>query len=92
MKTIKVKCPKCKSENISKNGVTLKKQQRYICNNKDCNKKSFRLEYEQNGSKHGINETIISMSINGSGIRDISRVLKVSLQKVVTTLKKQKNG
>jgi len=30
------------------------------------------------------------MSINGSGIRDISRVLKASLQKVVTTLKKQK--
>ena len=49
-----------------------------------------REEYTQNGSKPGIDEQIIEMTANASGIRDIARVLKVSKQKVQDTLKKQK--
>jgi transposase-like protein len=47
-------------------------------------------EYTQNGSKPGIDERIIEMTANASGIRDIARVLKISKQKVQNTLKKQK--
>lgn len=91
MTTTAIKCPVCGSINISKNGKSVKGLQRYICNNKDCIGKSFMLEYTYNGWKPGINEQIINMAANASGIRDTSRVLKISKQKVQDTLKKQKN-
>jgi len=88
MQMAKVKCPKCKDTKISKNG-TEKGKQRYICNNKNCSKKSFMLEYEYTGCEHGIDEKIISMTANASGISDISRVLEISESKILRVLKKQ---
>ena len=85
-----IKCPICGGTKISKNGKDLTGKQRYICNNKECSGKSFILEYTYNGWKPGINEQIIDMAANASGIRDTSRVLKVSKQKVQDTLKKHR--
>ena len=82
------KCPNCKETKVSKNG-TENGVQRYLCNNQDCSMKSFMLEYIYNGCKPGIDETIIDMTANASGISDISRVLKVSEGKVSSVLKKQ---
>ena len=87
-----VKCPQCESTKVSKNGINANCKQRYICNNKECEGKSFLLEYTYEGCKHGVNEKIIDMTANASGIRDIARVLKISKQKVQDTLKKQKNS
>ena len=85
-----VKCPVCGETNISKNGKTKNNIQRYICNAKGCLGKSFLLDYTYNGSKPGIEASIIEMTANASGIRDISRVLKISKSKVTSTLKKLK--
>ena len=84
-----VKCPRCNSTSVSKNG-TEKGVQRYLCRNKDCAMKSFMLEYVYNGCKPGIDETIIDMTANASGISDISRVLNVSENKVSSVLKNSK--
>jgi len=46
------------------------------------------LDYAYEGAKPGINEKIIEMTANASGIRDISRVLGISTDKVMDTLKK----
>lgn len=86
-----VKCPRCGSTEIMKNGINANGKQRYICNNKECDGKSFILEYSYNGAAPGIDEKIIDMTANASGIRDIARVLKISKQKVQDTLKKQQN-
>ena len=91
MPIIAVKNPRCGSTKISNNGMSPHGVQRYLCNNKECSGKSFMLDYTYNGSKPGIDEQIINMSANASGIRDIARVLGVSTQKVLDTLKKQKN-
>jgi transposase-like protein len=48
------------------------------------------LDVSYNGSKPGIEVKIIEMTANASGIRDISRVLKISKDKVSNTLKKLK--
>jgi transposase-like protein len=45
------------------------------------------LEYEDKGYEPGIDGKIIKMAANASGIRDTARVLGVSIQKVVDTLK-----
>ena len=84
-----VKCPVCGGTNISKNG-TKNGKQRYICNNKKCPGKSFMLEYKYNGCKPGIDEQIVKMAANASGINDTARVLGVSPDKVTRVLKKRK--
>ena len=89
MPLIPVKCPKCKGTKVSKNG-TEKGEQRYLCRNQACPIKSFMLDYIYNGCKPGIDETIIDMTANASGISDISRVLKISEGKVSSVLKKRK--
>jgi len=48
--------------------------------------KSFVLEYTYNGWKPGINEQIINMAANASGIRDTARVLKVCQSRKSATL------
>jgi len=49
------------------------------------------LDYAYEGAKPGIDKKIIEMTANASGIRDISRTLGVSTDKVMGTLKKQQN-
>ena len=90
MVLIAVKCPICKGTDISKNGRNAHEIQRYICNAKECAAKSFMLEYSYNGCKPGIEKQIIDMTTNASGIRDISRNLSISTDKVMKTSKKQK--
>ena len=38
----------------------------------------------------GINEQVVEMAINGSGIRDTARVLKIDKNTIISTLKKSK--
>lgn len=90
MAKIDVKCPTCNSIEVSKFGKSTTGKQRYICNHKECRRKTFQLEHSYHACKPHIEEQIVSMTANASGIRDISRVLKISTYKVMSTLKKQK--
>jgi transposase-like protein len=89
MVMVALKCPFCKSENVRKNGFVNKKQ-RYICENSDCNHKTFYAEYTYNACNPEIRLNIIQMSIDGSGIRTISRVLGISTDTVISVLKKRR--
>jgi len=88
MTTAPVKCPACGGTKIYRNGKDGGKQ-RYLRGDKRCPGKSFILEYTYNGWKPGVNEQIISMAANASGIRDTARVLKASKRKVSDALKKR---
>ena len=77
----------CESENIVKYGTNPKGKQRLKC--KEC-KKTFQQEYSNNAATLDTKLMIIKMSLNGSGIRDISRVLEVSANTVLDVLKKLK--
>ena len=90
MATIEVKCPCCSETTVIKNGKNRNGVQRYLCLNKECPQTTFMLDYAYTGCKPGIDEQIIKMAANASGIRDTSRVLGVSTQKVMDTLKKQR--
>jgi transposase-like protein len=83
-----VKCIHCGEEKVIRNGKSKSGKQRYKC--KECGKR-FQVEYRNNGSKPSVRKMIIKMSINGSGIRDISRVLEISTDTVISVLKKLKN-
>lgn len=90
MTTINVKCPRCGSIDVTKYGKSSSGKQRYYCQNKKCETKGFQLEYLYKAYNPGIDKSIITMTANASGIRDISRVLEISTYKVMSTLKKQK--
>ena len=83
-----LRCPFCNSENVGKYG-TVNGKPRYICNNSDCSHKTFYAEYTYKGCTPDVRIKIIKMSIDGSGIRAISRVLGISKDTVISVLKKK---
>lgn len=87
MTTINLKCVHCESEKVVKCGLHPDTgKQRYLC--KDCGRR-FVNEYTWKANDPKIKELIISMTHNGSGTRDIARVLKVARQTVSNTFKKK---
>ena len=88
---IEVKCPSCNQTDVQKNGLGRKGNQRYLCDNEHCQKKSFMLEYHYNACDLRVKEKIIRMAINSAGIRDTERVLGVSKTTVIKTLKSKES-
>jgi transposase-like protein len=89
MALIPVQCPYCQSQQVIKGGKTDTGKQRYRCHNPDCVHQSFLLEPAYKGRLPEIKQHIIDMSLNGSGIRDTARVLKISPTTVIHELKKK---
>jgi transposase-like protein len=61
------------------------------CKCRSCGK-TFQTTYKNSGATPQTKQMIIKMALNGSGIRDISRVLGISQNTVMSVLKKQKNS
>jgi len=85
-----ITCPHCGSNQIMKAGRSKAGTQRYRCHNPDCETKTFMLDYRYKAYNPGIKEQVVEMSINGSGIRDTARVLKINKNTVISTLKKSR--
>ena len=86
---IPVLCPHCQTDRVIKGGTTRAGKQRYRCQNVDCSHYSFVLNPAYQGHLPAIKEQIINMALNGSGIRDTARVLKISPTTVIDELKKK---
>ena len=89
MASIPVHCPSCHTAAVIKYGVTDQGKQRYRCQNADGPKHTFIFDYSYKGRLPAIKEQIIDMALNGSGIRDIARVLQMSPTTVLEELKKR---
>ena len=83
-----VKCPTCASTNIVKHGKSAEGKQRYKCRHTNCKRRTFILNYSYRGYSPEIKQQISDMAVNGSGIRDTARVLKISPTTVIEELKK----
>lgn len=86
-----ITCPICKGNQTIKAGRSSKGTQRYQCQQEDCLKNTFMLEYRYRACETGTKEKIIDMAINSAGIRDTARVLKIDKGTVINTLKKKAN-
>ena len=86
---IQITCPHCKSEDLVKNGHSENGTQRYRC--KAC-RGSFQWNYTYRAWQPGIKEQIATQTLNSSGVRDISRNLKISKNTVIAELKKNSSG
>jgi insertion element IS1 protein InsB len=90
MVTIPVPCPHCQSTEVIKAGKQATGAQRYQCQNGQCARRIFLLHYQDRGRIPEIRRQVVDMAINGSGIRDTARVLRISPTTVIAVLKKSR--
>jgi len=81
-----VPCPSCASRHVKKNGTTANRKQKYRC--LDC-RRQFITSYTYQGCIKFVRDLVVPMTLNSSGIRDISRVLRVSTNTVLKTLRER---
>ena len=84
-----IACPTCHETAVVKHGQTADGKQRFFCQNPLCTRQTFLQEYVYQGRLPNVKQQIVDMTMNGSGIRDIARVLHVSPTTVIETLKKR---
>ena len=88
MAIINVKCPYCGTTKVATYGKTANGTQRYKCKNEECSHVIFQLEYKHTAYKPGVDEQIVNMAMNGSGVRDTARVLGIDKNTVTRHLRK----
>ena len=85
---VPVQCPYCHSTKVIKAGKQANGVQRYRCQNGRCARRIFLLQYQDRGRTPEIRRQVVAMAINGSGMRDTARVLRISPTTVIAVLKK----
>ncbi len=71
-----------------RHGKTAAGKQRYLCRNPECGRRTFVRHYTYRGYLPEVKQQISDMAVNGSGMRDTARVLKISRNTVTEELKK----
>lgn len=90
MATILVPCRFCgQTHCVRKHGTGYAGYPRFRC--LEC-RKSFQLEYAYEAHKPGTKGKIVDMAMNGSGVRDTVRTLKVGINTVIRTLKNSRQN
>jgi transposase-like protein len=86
---LQIRCPACQHTDVIKHGITAQGKQRYRCKQPSCPSQTFLVEYSHQGRLPEVKQQILEMTLNGSGIRDIARVLHISPTTVIEELKKR---
>ena len=89
MGLVPVACPSCHRDHVIKGGQTETGKQRDRCQQIDCSHRSFVLDPVYQGRLPQITEPVLDMALNGRGIRDTARVLKMSPTTVIHERKKK---
>ncbi len=92
MVTIPVRCPHCQSTEVIKAGKQANGAQRYQCQNGQCKRRIFLLQYQDRGRVPEVRRQVVDMALNGSGIRDTARVMRISPTTVIAVLKKSRRA
>jgi insertion element IS1 protein InsB len=92
MVTIPVQCPYCHSTEVIKAGKQATGSQRYQCQNRQCARRIFLLQYQDQGRVPEVRRQVVDMALNGSGVRDTARVLRISPTTVIAILKKSRRA
>src|SRR5215510_14229961 len=88
MVSVLVQCPHCHSSEVIKAGKQANGTQRYQCQNGRCARRLFLLQYQDRARVPEVRRQVVDLAINGSGIRDTARVLRISPTTVIAVLKK----
>ena len=83
-----IRCPHCQSEAVVKYGTTSNGKERFRCQRGEQCGRTFIRAYAYPGRTPEVKQQIIEMTLNGSGVRDIARVLHVSPSTVIGELRR----
>jgi transposase-like protein len=83
-----VRCPHCQSEEVVKYGWASNGKERFRCQQRARCGRTFLRPYAYPGRVPEVKRQIIEMTLKGSGVRDIARVLRVGPNTVINELKK----
>ena len=83
-----VQCPHCQGSEVVKYGTTSNGKARYRCQQEATCGRTFLRTYAYPGCRPAVKQQRVEMVLNGSGIRDIARVLQVGPTTVIKELKK----
>ena len=92
MVSVSVQCPHCQSVEVIKAGKQANGAQRYQCQNGQCARRIFLLQYQDRGRVPEVRRQVVAMALNGSGVRDTARVLRISPTTVIAVLKKSRRA
>src|SRR6185295_15310383 len=84
---VPIECPYCHSTEVIKAGKQANGTQRYQCQNEQCVRRIFLLQYQDRGRVPEIRRQVIDMAVNGSGVRDTARVVRISPTTVIAVVK-----
>ena len=84
-----VRCPHCESEEVVRYGWASNGKERFRCQQAKTCGRTFIRRYAYPGRLPEGKRQIVEMRLNGSGVRDIARVLQVSPNTVLRELKKR---
>jgi transposase-like protein len=85
-----VRCPHCQSETVVKYGQASNGKERFRCQQRARCGRTFIRTYAYPGRLPEVKRQIVEMTLNGSGVRDIARVLQVGPNTVIKELKKSR--
>lgn len=68
--------PDCQNPDVKKHGTSSNGKRRYRCLNQDCQYVTFSQSLDYPGRRQEVKQQIVEMTLNGRGVRDISRVLQ----------------
>ena len=85
---VAVRCPNCQSSEVVRHGKSSNGKERFRCWEAECPYQTFSLNLAYPGRNREVKQQIVEMTLNGSGVRDIARVLRVSTSTVIRELKK----
>ena len=83
-----VRCPHCQNEAVVKYGKASNGKARYRCQQEETCGRTFIRTYAYPGCLPEVKRQIVEMTLKGSGVRDIARVLQVGPNTVIKELKK----
>ena len=89
---VSVQCPYCQNTEVIKAGKQANGAPRYRCQNEQCMRRTFLLQYQDRGRIPEIRRQVVDLALNGSGIRDTARVLRISPTTVIAILKKSRRA
>ena len=78
MVSVPVQCPHCHSMKVIKAGKQANGAQRYPCQTAQCGRRIFLLQYQDRGRAPEVRCQVVDLALNGSGMRDTARVLRIS--------------
>ncbi len=81
-----ISCPSCaQAEAVYRHGTNSDGSQRYRCT--AC-RRTFQLTFRRRAHDPAVAAQIVALALNGSGIRDTARTLRISTNTVLAHLKK----